>query len=95
MALNPPPLKLYDCVNFALDDMSMFAKAQGYAVLQVVRMAVEVKMPLWMACQVLAVIFHRLTAVVGPCPFSTTLLMGPLAHSSSGLNSISCTKVAF
>jgi hypothetical protein len=46
MALNPPPLKLYDCVNFALDDINKFAKAQGYAVLQVVRMAVEVNMPL-------------------------------------------------
>ena len=46
MALNPPPLKLYDCVNFALDDINKFAKAQGYAVLQVVRMAVEVMMPL-------------------------------------------------
>jgi len=46
-----------------------------------------------MACQVLAVIFYRLIAVVGPCPFSTTLLMGPLAHSGSGLDSISCTIV--
>jgi hypothetical protein len=50
MALNPPPLKLYDCVNFALDDTNRFAEAQGYAVLQIVRMAVEVKMPLrWLA----------------------------------------------
>ena len=31
--------------------------------------------------------------VVGPCPFSMTLLRGPLAHSSSDLNSISCTIV--
>ncbi|OCK89183.1 uncharacterized protein K441DRAFT_668003 [Cenococcum geophilum 1.58] len=46
MALNPPPLKLYDCANFALDDINEFAKGQGYAVLQVVRMVVEVKMPL-------------------------------------------------
>ena len=50
MALNQPPLKLYDCANFALDDTNKFAKAQGYAVLQMVRMAVEVKMPLrWLA----------------------------------------------
>jgi len=46
MALNPPPLKLYDCANFALDDINEFAKGQGYAVLQMVRMVVEVKMPL-------------------------------------------------
>jgi len=32
MALNPPPLKLYDYVNFALDDINEFAKGQGYAV---------------------------------------------------------------
>ena len=32
MALNPPPLKLYDCANFALDDINEFAKGQGYAV---------------------------------------------------------------
>ena len=93
MAFNPPLLKLCDCANFALDDMSMLAKAQGYAVLRVVRMAVEVKMPLWMACQVLAVIFHRLTTAVGPCHFSTTLLMGLLAHFGSGLNSTSHTIV--
>jgi len=89
MALNPPPLKLYDCANFALDDINELAKGQGYAVLQVARMAVEVKMPQRMACQVLAAIFHRLTVVVGPCPFSTTLLRSPLVHSSFDLNSTS------
>ena len=56
-------------------------------------MVVEVKMPLQMACQVLAAIFHRLTAVVGPCPFRTSLLRGPLVHSSFNLDSISCTIV--
>ena len=85
MALNPPPLKLYDCANFALDDINELTKGQGYAVLQVARMQ--------MACQVVAAIFHRLTAVVGSCPFSTTLPRSPLAHSSSDLNSISCTIV--
>jgi hypothetical protein len=92
IALNPPPLKLYDCANIALDDINELAKGQGYVVLQAARM-VEVKMPLQMACQVLAAIFHRLTAIVGPCPFSTTLPRGPLAHSSSDLNSTSCTIV--
>jgi hypothetical protein len=91
MAFNPPPLKLYDCANFALDDINELAKGQGYAVLQVARIVVEVKMPLQMACQVLATIFHRLTAVVELCPFSTTLLRGPLAYSSSDLSSTSCT----
>jgi len=32
MALNPPPLKLYDYANFALDDINEFTKGQGYAV---------------------------------------------------------------
>ena len=32
MALNPPPLKLYNCANFALDDIDELAKGQGYAV---------------------------------------------------------------
>jgi hypothetical protein len=32
MALNPPPLKLYNCANFALIDINEFAKGQGYAV---------------------------------------------------------------
>ena len=62
-------------------------------VLQVVGIVVGVKIPLQIACQVFAVIFRRLTAVVGPCPFSTTLLRGPLAHSSSDLNSINYTIV--
>ena len=34
MALNPPPLKLYNCANFALDDIDEFAKGQGHAVLK-------------------------------------------------------------
>jgi hypothetical protein len=33
MALNPPPLKLYDYANFALDDINEFAKGQGYLLL--------------------------------------------------------------
>jgi hypothetical protein len=45
MALNPPPLKMYDCANFALNDINEFAKGQGYAVLQMV----EVKIPLQVA----------------------------------------------
>jgi hypothetical protein len=31
MALNPPPLKLYDCASLALDDIHKFVKGQGYA----------------------------------------------------------------
>ena len=30
MALNPPPLKLYDCASLALDDIHEFVKGQGY-----------------------------------------------------------------
>ena len=26
IALNPPPLKLYDCINFALNDINKFVK---------------------------------------------------------------------
>ena len=33
MALNPPPLKLYDSAQLALDDIHEFAKGQGYRVL--------------------------------------------------------------
>jgi len=93
MALNPPPLKLYDCANFALGDINEFTKGQGYAVLQVVRMVVEVKMPLQMACQVLAAIFYRLIAVEGPCSFSMTLLRGPSVYYGFNLDSTSCTIV--
>ena len=32
IALNPPLLKLYNCANFALNDINEFAKGQGYAV---------------------------------------------------------------
>ena len=32
MALNPPPLKLCDRANFALDDINEFAKGQCYTV---------------------------------------------------------------
>ena len=32
MALNPPPLKLCDCANFALNDINEFAKGQCYTV---------------------------------------------------------------
>jgi len=32
MALNSPLLKLYDCANFALNNINEFAKGQGYAV---------------------------------------------------------------
>ena len=34
MALNLPPLKLYNCANFALNNINKFAKGQGYAVLK-------------------------------------------------------------
>ena len=32
MALNPPPLKLYDCASLALNNIHEFVKGQGYAV---------------------------------------------------------------
>jgi hypothetical protein len=32
MALNPPPLKLYDCASLTLDDIHEFVKGQGYVV---------------------------------------------------------------
>ena len=32
MALNPPPLKLYNCAQFALNNINKFAKGQGYTV---------------------------------------------------------------
>ena len=57
-----------------------------------VRIVVEVKILLRVLYQVLAVIFKRLTEVVGPCPFSRTLLKGPLVHSNFNLNS-TCTII--
>jgi hypothetical protein len=59
----------------------------------VVRMVVEVKILLQVPYQVLAVIFKRLTEVVGPCPFSRTLLRGLLVHSNFDLNSTTCTII--
>jgi hypothetical protein len=56
-------------------------------------MVVEVKILLRVHCEVLAAIFNRLTEVRGPCPFSRTLLRGPLVHSDFGLNSITCTII--
>ena len=32
MALNPPPLKLYNCASLALNNIHKFVKGQGYAV---------------------------------------------------------------
>ena len=49
---------------------------------------VEVKILLRMAYKVLVVIFNRLTEVGGPCPFSRTMLRGPLVYSDFDLNSI-------
>ena len=34
MAFNPLPLKLYDYINFAFDNINKFTKGQGYAVLK-------------------------------------------------------------
>src|SRR6266700_3622592 len=74
--------------------MILMSSPKGSAI-QCQRMGVEVKMYLQMVCQLLSAIFHRLIAVVGPCPFSATLLGGPLVHSSFNLNFISCTEVRF
>jgi len=34
MAFNPPLLELYDCAQFALNNINKFAKGQGYVVLK-------------------------------------------------------------
>ena len=39
MALNPPPLKLCDCANLALNDINKFTKGQGYAVQSAAKLA--------------------------------------------------------
>jgi hypothetical protein len=54
----------------------------------VVSMVVEIKILLRVHCQVLVVIFNRLTEVGGPWPFSRTMLRGPLVYSDFDLNSI-------
>jgi hypothetical protein len=59
----------------------------------VLSMVAEVKILLRVHYKVLATIFNRLTEVGGPCPFSRTLLRGPLVHSDFGLNSITYTII--
>jgi hypothetical protein len=59
----------------------------------VVSIVVEVKMLLRVYYEILAAIFNRLTGVRGPCPFSKTLLRGPLVHSNFSLNSITYTII--
>ena len=56
-------------------------------------MVVEVKTLLRVHCQVLAAIFNRLIEVGEPCPFSRTLLTGPLVHSDFDLNSTTRTII--
>jgi len=51
---------------------------------------VEVKILLQVQCQVLAAIFNRLIEVGRPCPFSRTMLRGPLVYSDFNLNSTTC-----
>jgi hypothetical protein len=36
IALNPPPLKLYNCANFTFTNINESAKGQGYAVLKLI-----------------------------------------------------------
>ncbi|OCK98953.1 uncharacterized protein K441DRAFT_253585 [Cenococcum geophilum 1.58] len=148
MALNPPPLKLCNCANFALNNINEFTKGQGYTVskfssktdsrgrgrralsrggssqissstaLQITAQSTQ-STPEQVGSIIgsitggitggntggnsgrsqdtsadgLPSISGRLTVVVGPCPFSTTLLRGPLVHSSFNLNSTSYTIV--
>jgi len=54
---------------------------------------VEIKILPQITYKVLAVVFNRLTEVVGPYPFRRALLRGPLAYSSFNLNSIRYTIV--
>ena len=54
MALNPPPLELYDSAKLALDNIHEFVKGQGYAVL-VFRSKTDKQVPLtvhkmWLWC---------------------------------------------
>ena len=34
MALNPPPYKVYDFLELAIDDINKFVKGQGYVVIK-------------------------------------------------------------
>jgi hypothetical protein len=54
MALNPPPLKLYDSTRLALNDVYKFAKRQGYAV-STFRLKTDKQVPptmrkMWLRC---------------------------------------------
>ena len=90
MTLNPPPLKLYNCANFALNNINEFAKGQGYAVSKNGGGSQDAFAD---GLPSVSGNISQAYSVVGPCPFSTTLLRSPLVHSSFDLNSTSCTIV--
>ena len=54
MALNPPPLKLYNCAQFALNNINKFAKGQGYTVskfrLKLNKQTLPTVCKIWLQC---------------------------------------------
>jgi hypothetical protein len=82
MALNPPPLKLYDSAKLALDDIHEFVKGQGYAV-SVFRSKTDKQVPptvrkMWLRCakgnDYTKTARKRLTSSrMTSCPFTLTL----------------------
>ena len=82
MALNPPLLKLYDYVNFALDDINKFAKGQGYTVSRF-RLKTDKQTPptvrkIWLQCtkgrSYKRTARERLTSShITNCPFALTI----------------------
>ena len=83
MALNPPPLKLYDCASLALNDIHEFVKGQGYGVLTF-RLKTNKQSPptvrkMWLQCakgnSYKRTARKRLTgSYMTDCPFKLTLI---------------------
>ena len=83
MALNPPPLKLYNCASLALNDIREFIKGQGYAVttfrLKTIKQSLPTVRKIWLRCAKnnsykstarTRLISSRMT----DCPFELTLI---------------------
>ena len=82
MALNPPPLKLYDSARLALNNIHKFAKGQGYAV-STFRLKTDKQVPptvrkMWLRCAKgndynKASRKRQTSSCITSCPFKLTL----------------------
>ena len=90
MALNPPPRKVYDCPELAIDDINEFAKGQGYAVTKF-RSKTDKQIPpttrkIWLGCAKSRAYIDtsrtRFTSSrMTECPFEAVLTRTPIGWS--------------